>query len=124
MNKFLNIILLVFMSFIAACGSEEGSGVRDRIQQADTGSGFLFGFILFLIVIGIIVAVDRQEKLGDKDKIEELTAVEHLSKELGIKVFSIESISSIYKLLRDTLDTGMHQLWLDYFSKYSGANLD
>jgi len=52
-----------------------------------------------------------------------MTAVEHLSKQLGVHVFSIESISSIYRLLKDTLDAEMHKLWLDYFSRYGAVEL-
>lgn len=74
-------------------------------------------------VIGIVVAVDRQEKLGDKDRIEEHTAVEHLSKLLGVQVFSIESISTIYRLLKDTLEPEMHQRWIDYLTHYSTVRL-
>ena len=74
-------------------------------------------------VVGIVVAVDRQEKLGDKDNIEEMTAVEHMSKQLGVQVFSIESISSIYRLLKDTLNPEIHQLWLDYFARYGAVEL-
>ncbi len=75
-------------------------------------------------VVGIVVAVDRQERLGDKDHIEEMTAVEHLSKQLGVRVFSIENISSIYRLLKDTLDDEMHRLWLDYFARYGAVELE
>lgn len=74
-------------------------------------------------IIGIIVAVDRQERLGDMHKIKDMTAVEHLSKQLGVRVFSIERISSIYRLLKDTFDPEMHQLWLDYFSRYGSVRL-
>ena len=74
-------------------------------------------------VVGIVVAVDRQEKLGDKENIEEMTAVEYMSDRLGVQVFSIENISSIYRLLKDTLDPEIHQLWLDYFSRYGAVKL-
>jgi orotate phosphoribosyltransferase len=75
-------------------------------------------------VVGIVVAVDRQERLGDKDNIEDMTAVEHLSKHLGVQVFSIENISSIYRLLKDTLDAETHRFWLDYFARYGAVEIE
>lgn len=57
MNKILNVVLVFLVSFLTACSSDEGNGMRSRIQEADAGNGFFFGFLLFLVLLGIIVAI-------------------------------------------------------------------
>ncbi|MGD2142491.1 MAG: orotate phosphoribosyltransferase [Candidatus Bathyarchaeota archaeon] len=69
-------------------------------------------------VVGLIIAVDRQEKLGDTKKIEEKGAVQYLEEELGLKVFSIQNIKTIFALIKDSLDEPMRKLWIDYYDKY------
>ncbi len=75
-------------------------------------------------VVGLIIAVDRQEKMGDIVNIEEYGAVEYLEQELGLKVFSIQNIETIYSLIKDSLDEGMRKLWLDYYEKYGTEKLE
>jgi aspartate carbamoyltransferase regulatory subunit len=75
-------------------------------------------------VVGLVIAVDRQEKMGDADNIEAKTAVENIQEELGIKVFSIQNIRTIYSLIKDSLDTEMRRLWLDYYGKYGTVKLE
>jgi orotate phosphoribosyltransferase len=69
-------------------------------------------------VVGLIIAVDRQERMGDTEKIEEQSAVQYLESVLGLKVFSIQNIKTIYELIEDNLDEDIRQLWLDYYDKY------
>ncbi len=75
-------------------------------------------------VVGLIIAVDRQEKMGDTVNIEEYGAVEYLEQELGLKVFSIQNIETIYSLIKDSLDEDMRRLWLDYYNKYGTERLE
>jgi aspartate carbamoyltransferase regulatory subunit len=75
-------------------------------------------------VIGIVIAVDRQEKLGDKDRVEEWSATQYLEKELGLRVHSIQNIRTIYEQIKDTLDPEIKQLWLDYYNKYGVVKLE
>ena len=75
-------------------------------------------------VVGLIIAVDRQEKMGDIVNIEEYGAVEYLEQELGLKVFSIQNIETIYSLIKDSLDEDMRRLWLDYYNKYGTERLE
>jgi orotate phosphoribosyltransferase len=69
-------------------------------------------------VVGLIIAVDRQERMGDTVKIEEQSAVQYLESVLGLKVFSIQNIKTIYELIEENLDEDIRQLWLDYYDKY------
>jgi aspartate carbamoyltransferase regulatory subunit len=75
-------------------------------------------------VVGVIIAVDRQERLGDADNIEEKGGVQYLEEELGLKVFSLEKITTIYDLIKDSLDEGMKRLWVDYYKKYGTEKLE
>jgi orotate phosphoribosyltransferase len=75
-------------------------------------------------IVGFIIAVDRQEKLGDVDNIEEQGAVEYLEKELGVKVFSLETITAVYAKIKDSLDDEMKRLWIEYYEKYGTEKLE
>jgi orotate phosphoribosyltransferase len=75
-------------------------------------------------VVGVVIAVDRQERLGDVDNVEDTGAVEYLEEELGLKVFSLEKITTIYDLIKDSLDEDMKRLWVDYYRKYGTEKLE
>jgi len=75
-------------------------------------------------VVGVIIAVDRQEALGDRDHVEDRSAVQHLEEELGLKVYSIQNIQSIYNLIKDSLEPEMRKLWIDYYAKYGTVKLE
>lgn len=75
-------------------------------------------------IVGLVIAVDRLERLGDKDNIEDMSAVEYLEKELNLKVFSIQNIKTIYNLIKDSLSDEMKKLWIDYYSKYGISKLE
>lgn len=75
-------------------------------------------------IVGFVIAVDRQERLGDVDNVEERGAVEYLEEELGLKVFSLENIETIYGLIKDGLDDEMRRLWIDYYAKYGTVKLN
>jgi aspartate carbamoyltransferase regulatory subunit len=75
-------------------------------------------------IVGVVIAVDRQEKMGDAEKIEELSAVQNLEEGLKLNVFSIQNIASIYNLIKESLDPELRQLWLDYYDTYGTVKLD
>jgi len=75
-------------------------------------------------VVGLVIAVDRLEKMGDAEHIEPKTAVENIQEELGIKVFSIQNIKTIYSLIKDSLDPEMKKVWLDYYNKYGSVKIE
>lgn len=75
-------------------------------------------------VVGIVIAVDRQEALGDKDNVDERSAVQYLENEMNLKVFSIQNISTIYSLIKDNLDPKLKELWKEYYSKYGIVELE
>jgi aspartate carbamoyltransferase regulatory subunit len=74
-------------------------------------------------VVGLVIAVDRQERLGDKDNVEDISAVQYLEQEMGLKVHSIQNIETIYGLIKDSLSPEMRGLWLDYYRRYGTVKL-
>ncbi len=75
-------------------------------------------------IVGLVIAVDRLERLGDKDNIEDLSAVEYLEKELKLRVFSIQNIKTIYNLIKESLSDEMKKLWTEYYNKYGISKLE
>ena len=74
-------------------------------------------------VVGLIIAVDRQEKMGEIERIDEKSAVQYIEEELNLKVFSIQNIKTIYHLIEDSLEEDMKRIWVDYYDKYGTIKL-
>lgn len=74
-------------------------------------------------IVGFVIAVDRQERMGDRDIVEEKSAVQYLE-DMGLRVFSLESIKTIYNLIKDSLDEGTRRLWVEYYDKYGTVKLE
>jgi orotate phosphoribosyltransferase len=75
-------------------------------------------------VVGVIIAVDRQEAMGDKDNVEDRSAVQYLEEVLNLRVYSIQNIATIYNLIKDSLDTELRKIWIDYYDKYGIVKLE
>ena len=71
-----------------------------------------------------MIAVDRQERMGDAKDIQEMSAVEYLAKEKGLKIFSIQNIKTIYDLIKDSLGDEMRRIWIDYYNRYGTISLE
>jgi len=74
-------------------------------------------------VVGLVIAVDRQERLGDRDNVEGISAVQYMEQELGLKVHSIQNIQRIYGSIKDSLSEETRGLWLDYYRRYGTVKL-
>lgn len=74
-------------------------------------------------VVGLVLGVDRQEKMGSVDAPEEKSAVDYIHDEFGIKVFSILNVQSVFNALKDTLPPEIKQHWIDYYEKYGVVKL-
>lgn len=75
-------------------------------------------------VVGIVIAVDRQEKMDEEGEAQDKSAIEYLEETLGIKVFSMQNIETIYRLIKNSLDEEMRCLWVDYYRKYGTVSLE
>ncbi|MCW3991404.1 MAG: orotate phosphoribosyltransferase [Candidatus Bathyarchaeota archaeon] len=75
-------------------------------------------------VVGLVIAVDRQERMGDAENIEEMSAVQYLEEKRQLRIFSIQNIETIYGLIKDGLDEEMRRLWVDYYDRYGTVRLE
>ncbi len=73
-------------------------------------------------VVGLVLAIDRQEKLGDDTRVEETGAVENIQK-IGIPCFSIINMQDIFLNIRDSLPAEIKRLWINYYDKYGVVKL-
>lgn len=74
-------------------------------------------------VVGLVLGVDRQEKLGDATNIGKRSAVNYIEEELGIKVFPVLNSKTIFNLLKDGLTQDISQYWINYSKKYGVVKL-
>ncbi|MEM4302757.1 MAG: orotate phosphoribosyltransferase [Candidatus Caldarchaeum sp.] len=70
-------------------------------------------------VVGVIVAVDRQE-LSDEGG---LGAVEFLERRLGVKVYSILPAATIYEMIKKELSGEERESWVKYYDRYGVVKL-
>jgi len=68
--------------------------------------------------VGLILIVDRQEKLGDAKKVDKRSAVEFIQETHGIQVFSILDSQKIFSLVENNLASDVRQSWINYHNKY------
>ncbi len=74
-------------------------------------------------VVGLVIALDRQEKMGDAFKVEDKSAVQNIENQFGIKVFSILNMESIFKSLKTSLSEDIKKCWIDYYKKYGAVEI-
>lgn len=75
-------------------------------------------------IVGLILVADRQEKMGDAEKIEDLSASENITHEYGFKVFPILSMQDIFLMVKNTLSPEIKNLWTEYYKRYGAVSLD
>jgi len=72
---------------------------------------------------GMVIAVDRQERMGDVHSIGSHSAVQNLEEELRIKIFPILTMQEIYSLVKDQLEEEVRQAWVEYYEKYGAVRM-
>lgn len=73
-------------------------------------------------VVGLVLAIDRQEKMGDAIKAEEKSALQNIE-EMGIHCFSIVNMQDIFSFVRDSLSNEINDSWINYYEKYGVIKL-
>jgi orotate phosphoribosyltransferase len=73
-------------------------------------------------IAGMVIAVDRQESLGDAPG--SISAVQVLEKELGIKTVAILTMQDIFALLQDTLAPDVRRAWVEYYERYGAVGME
>ena len=74
-------------------------------------------------VVGMVMVVNRQEKMGDVENVERRSAVKFIQDEFNVKVFSILDAKTIYDSVKEDLPHDVRQYWIDYFARYGSVNL-
>lgn len=74
-------------------------------------------------IAGMIVAVDRQELLGDAQQVGQYSAIQALEHELGIRTFAILTMQEIFGLVKDRLSAEVRQAWIAYYERYGAVQL-
>lgn len=73
-------------------------------------------------IVGLVLALDRQEKMGDAINIEEKSAIENIE-QLGIPCFSIINMQDIFSFVNGSLNSGIKKSWVEYYDKYGAVKL-
>lgn len=69
-------------------------------------------------VVGIMVAIDRQERMGDAEKVEEKSASQNIEENHGVKVHAIGTVEDIFRIVEKDLSPEIKETWLEYKKKY------
>ncbi|MBI3413586.1 MAG: orotate phosphoribosyltransferase [Candidatus Aenigmarchaeota archaeon] len=74
-------------------------------------------------IAGMVIAVDRQEKMGDAVDVQDLSASEMMARDYGINVFPIIKMSDIFEVMKDKVSAENKRLWVEYYEKYGAVKL-
>jgi orotate phosphoribosyltransferase len=74
-------------------------------------------------VVGMVLIVDRQERMGDAEKVEDKSAVESIEDTFGLKVYSLLTMETIFRSVKDTLSKEIKQSWVEYYNRYGVVKL-
>jgi orotate phosphoribosyltransferase len=69
----------------------------------------------------MVIAVDRQELLGDAPG--SISAVQVLENELGIKTVAILTMQDIFALMKDSLAHDVRRAWVEYYEQYGAVRM-
>ena len=75
-------------------------------------------------IAGMVIAVDRQELLGNMDTVGIYSSVQSLEHELGIKTLSILTMQDIFSLVKDSLDKNVRRLWVSYYKQFGAVRME
>ena len=73
-------------------------------------------------VVGLVLAIDRQEKMDDAINVEEKGAIENIQS-IGIPCFSIMNMQDIFSFVNGSLSNEIKQSWIEYYHKYGTVKL-
>ena len=75
-------------------------------------------------IAGMVIAVDRQELLGDTHGGGPRSAVQALEAELGIKTAAILTMREIFALIKDALGKNVRRAWVEYYEHYGAVRME
>jgi orotate phosphoribosyltransferase len=74
-------------------------------------------------VVGMVLVVDRQEKMGDAVKIENKSAVQAIQDNFNLKVFPLLKMETIFENVKGNLNNDIKKSWIEYYNKYGAIKL-
>lgn len=74
-------------------------------------------------VVGLLLLVDRQEKMGDVSTVEGRSSTDFIKEDFNIPVFPILDSKTIFNMVEDSLPVDVRQSWIDYYEKYGAVKL-
>ena len=74
-------------------------------------------------IAGMVIAVDRQELMGEVQDSGSQSAVQALEAELGIKTVALLTMQEIFSLVKDTLGRDGRRAWIEYYEKYGAVEM-
>lgn len=69
-------------------------------------------------LVGVLVAIDRQECAGDADRALPTSAADEIQKTLGCPLFAIATMGDLYSALGPSLSPAASAAWRAYFKKW------
>jgi orotate phosphoribosyltransferase len=76
------------------------------------------------ILAGMVIAVDRQELMGDAQISGAHSAVQALEKELGIRTVAILTMQDVFALVKDSLAKPVRHAWVEYYEQYGAVRME
>ena len=73
---------------------------------------------------GMVLAVDRQELMGDANTSGSQSAVQAMNTELGIKTVAILTMQDIFAFVKDSLDTNVRRAWVEYYERFGAVRME
>ena len=73
---------------------------------------------------GMVIAVDRQELMGDANTSGSQSAVQAMNTELGIKTVAILTMQDIFAFVKDSLDTNVRRAWVEYYERFGAVRME
>jgi len=75
-------------------------------------------------LVGLVLVVDRQEKAGDAEIVEEKSTLDYIREELKLKVFSLVNMEDVFKTVSKDLSKEIRESWKEYYEKYGNIKLE
>jgi orotate phosphoribosyltransferase len=75
-------------------------------------------------IVGLVLLADRQEKMADASgNNEEISAVENIEQNFGIKVFPILTMKEIFGMVKDQVSPEIKAAWIEYYEQYGSVKM-
>lgn len=74
-------------------------------------------------IAGMVVAVDRQELLGDATSVGAMSASQALQTDYGIRTVAILTMKEIFTSVKGSLPAAVRNAWVAYYDRYGAIRL-